>query len=128
MINNSLQGINPAKAIGKKIIESALSPTNVEAIARKEKFFPLEAIFILLITYAFRNEPTRKAIRLAIAMRGAIPKTKLKPSSPSQNGAAGNMTASCANPITRKLEANPLQIIKRAFLNPHTSAIQSLII
>ena len=30
-------GISPAKAIGKKIIESALSPTKVETIARKEK-------------------------------------------------------------------------------------------
>ena len=63
-----------------------------------------------------------------MAMRGAIPNTKLKPSSPSQNGAAGNITANCANPITRKLEMNPLQIIRRAFLNPHTSAIQSLMI
>ena len=43
-------GISPAKAIGKKIIESALSPTKVETMARKEKFFPAEAIFILLIT------------------------------------------------------------------------------
>ena len=63
-----------------------------------------------------------------MAMRGAIPNTKLKPSSPSQNGAAGNITANCENPIPRKLEINPLQIIRRAFLNPHTSAIQSLMI
>ena len=50
MISNSPAGINPAKAIGKKIRESALSPIRVDTIARYEKFFPLEAIFILLIT------------------------------------------------------------------------------
>ena len=42
--------IKPPKATGKKIMESALSPTKVEVIARSEKFFPPEASFILLMT------------------------------------------------------------------------------
>ena len=44
------QGIKPPKATGKKIMESALSPTKVEVMARSEKFFPPEASFILLMT------------------------------------------------------------------------------
>ena len=118
----------PVELRALPIIESALSPTKVETMARKEKFFPAEAIFILLITYAFRNEPTRKAIKLAATMRGAIPNTKSKCSSPSQNGAAGIATAIKPSPTTKKFIAKPLQIIRRAFLNPQTSAIQSLII
>ena len=39
------------------------------------------------------KEPTKKAERLATAIRGAKPNTKLKPSSPSQKEAAGNATA-----------------------------------
>ena len=35
---------------GKKIMESALSPTKVEVMARSEKFLPPEASFILLMT------------------------------------------------------------------------------
>ena len=35
MISNSLAGTNPAKAIGKKIRESALSPIRVDTIARE---------------------------------------------------------------------------------------------
>ena len=50
MISNSPAGINPAKAIGKKIRESALSPIRVDTIARNENYLPLEAIFYLLIT------------------------------------------------------------------------------
>ena len=68
----------PPKATGKKINESAVSPTTVDQIARAEKLRPPLAIFIRLITYAFKNEPTRKADKLAITIRGAIPKTKLK--------------------------------------------------
>lgn len=34
----------------RKIMESALSPTKVEVMARSEKFFPPEASFILLMT------------------------------------------------------------------------------
>lgn len=44
-INNSLIGTIPAKAIGKKSRESALSPTKVETIARNENLFPLLCYF-----------------------------------------------------------------------------------
>jgi len=37
-------------------------------------------------------------------------------------------TAISPRVTTKKFMAKPLQIIKRAFLNPHTSAIQSLMI
>ena len=43
-------GISPPNAIGKKIIESAPSPTRVDTMALKEKCLPFDAIFILLIT------------------------------------------------------------------------------
>ena len=70
IINSSYTGINPPNAIGKNRSESALSPIRVEVIALREKCFPWLAIFILLMMYALRNEPARKANRLAIAIRG----------------------------------------------------------
>ena len=78
IFNSSPAGMRPANAIGKKMRESALSPARVETTARNEKCFPLDLTFIRLITYAFRKEPARKATRLAPAILGAIPNTKLK--------------------------------------------------
>ena len=92
-INNSLIGTIPAKAIGKKSRESALSPTKVETIARNENLFPLLAIFILLIIYAFKNEPIKNAIKLAIAIRGVAVKIDTNADCPSQNLAEGSKIA-----------------------------------
>ena len=73
----TLQGTTPPKARGKKISESADSPTRVEAMARQAKpRLPAETeSFMRLMTQAFRNEPTRKARKDARVMRGARPNT-----------------------------------------------------
>ncbi len=71
------------------------------------------------------NDPIRKAANEAAAIRGARPNTNLKASSPSQNGADGNAQAMPPSITTKKFIANPIHITKRAFLYPHTSAIQS---
>jgi len=42
--------------------------------ARFEKWAPCDDSFIFDITYAFMNDPARKAINEAAAMRGASPK------------------------------------------------------
>ena len=73
------------------------------------------------------NDPTKKASRLATAMRGAKPNTKLNASSPCQKGAAGNHTANCPMATTMKFMRKPIQIISRALRKPQTSAMQSLI-
>ena len=44
------QGTTPPKATGKKMSESAASPTTVEAMARSEKPRPPDQTFIRLIT------------------------------------------------------------------------------
>ena len=72
---NSSTGTTLESAKGKKIKESTLSPAMVLKIARKEKFFPLDAIFILLMIYAFTNDPAKKATKDAKAIRGANPNT-----------------------------------------------------
>ena len=78
-----------------------------------------------LITHALRKEPTRKADKLAVAILGAKPKTNLKASSPSQKGGAGMTAAMPPNATTKKFMRNPIQMMRRAFRKPHTSAMQS---
>eukprot|EP01110_Echinostelium_bisporum_P012180 TRINITY_DN6482_c0_g1_i1.p3 TRINITY_DN6482_c0_g1~~TRINITY_DN6482_c0_g1_i1.p3 ORF type:complete len:61 (+),score=5.05 TRINITY_DN6482_c0_g1_i1:312-494(+) len=47
---NSLAGTTPAKAKGKNITESQVSPATVLSMARAEKRLPPSRIFIRLIT------------------------------------------------------------------------------
>ena len=96
-------------------------------MARSEKCLPFEAIFILLMMYAFRNEPMRNATKLASAMRGARLKTKLKCGSfSSQKGAAGKSTAICPMIAMKKFMLKASQMTNRVRLKPQTSAMQSL--
>ena len=80
----SSQGITQPRASGKKIRESVSSPNTVLKMARAEKSLvnPFDSAgrlsfadnFIRLITYALINEPARKAMNDAAAIRGANPK------------------------------------------------------
>ena len=70
-------------------------------LAHKQK--ALEYKLNQLINQSAKNEPTKNAAKLAMTIRGASPKIKLKLSAPSQNGAAGNQTASCPIPTTKKI-------------------------
>ena len=120
--------MTPPKAIGKNSNESAVSPATVETMARTEKCRSPLRNFIRLITYALRNDPTRNAARLATTILGAMPKTKLKCSSPSQNGAGGSATATSPSVTTKLFIAKPVQMMSPALRKPHTSVMQSLMI
>ena len=95
-------------------------------MARAEKWRPLLAIFIFDITYAFRNEPARKAMNEAKATRGASPKIAWKPSSSVQYEAPGIQSARAPKATNMKFMTKPVQIISLALRNPQTSAMQSL--
>ena len=127
-ISRSGNAISPPKAIGKNMMESTVSPARVESTARREKCLPLCATFILLIVYALVNEPSKNASRLAKTIRGVSPNMKLKCSSPSQYGAAGSATANRPTAAKKMFMAKPVQITNVILRNPHTSAMQSLII
>ena len=66
------------------------------------------------MTCALTNEPNKKAKRLAMAIRGVKPKTKLKAFCPCQKGAAGKMMAMVDKAIKAMLTINAKTIIKRA--------------
>ena len=107
----SRNGIKKENARTKNTNESPDSPNTVEMIARKEKFFPFCAIFILLIMKAFTNEPIRKPNILAIVMRGVFPKTASNAVWCSQKGAAGSKMAIWNRITTKKFIAKPSRII-----------------
>lgn len=123
----SRNGIKKKNARTKNTNESPDSPNTVEMIARKEKFFPFCAIFILLIMKAFTNEPIRKPNILAIVMRGVFPKTASNAVWCSQKGAAGSQMAIWNRITTKKFIAKPSRIIVFIFPYPHISVIVSLI-
>lgn len=74
MPNNPFKGRIPAKAIVIKIIESAVSPIRVDKMALTEKSLPFISTLTLLITKAFRNDPVRYASKLAVIIRGVLPR------------------------------------------------------
>ena len=95
-----------------------LSPAIEERMARRPNLLPLSLTFMRLITMALMLEPARNATRDATAVLGAAPNTVLKASWPSQKGAPGRATTSCAAATKKKFIANPVQITSLALRYP----------